>query len=140
MVSKTVRLEVSTRGPKDVVDLTAQVAEAVRASGANEGMVHLFALGSTCALTTIELEAGLLEDFGKALDRLVPPRGNYAHALSGGDDNAASHIWSSVMGPSLAVPFEDGRLVLGTWQQIVLVELDVRPRRREVRLQVHPLA
>ena len=133
---RTHRFQVTTRGPKDVVDLSTNLGEWVRETGVREGMLHLFVVGSTAALTTLENEGGLIRDLGRGLDRLIPPGRNYAHAVSGGDDNAPSHIWSALIGPSLSIPIEDGRLTLGTWQQVVLIELDVRPRQRVVVAQV----
>jgi secondary thiamine-phosphate synthase enzyme len=136
--ARTTKLTIQTRGAKDVVDLTGELSRLVESAKIEEGTVHLFAVGSTCALTTLENEDGLLQDFQKVLDRLVPPTDDYAHAQTGGDDNAPSHIWASLIGPSLTIPVVGGRLALGTWQQAVLVELDFRPRRREVVVQLVP--
>jgi secondary thiamine-phosphate synthase enzyme len=137
MVEKSSRrFQVATRGQKDVVDLGAMVGQWVRETGIREGILHLFVLGSTAALTTIENEKGLIQDLGSILDELVPAGRTYLHSEAGGDDNAPSHIWASIIGPSISIPVEAGRLSLGTWQQVVLIELDVRPRTREIVAQL----
>ncbi len=120
----------------DVMDITDKVAEAVQDSGLNSGVAVLFVPGATGALTTIEHEQGLVQDLGEALERLVPQDIEYAHNLKWHDGNGHSHIRASLVGPSLTVPFLEGRLMLGTWQQIVFLEMDNRPRRRKIIVQI----
>ncbi len=127
---------IGSRGESDVRDLTGPVREAVAASGLRQGLVHLFVSGSTCALTTLEYEPGLVEDLGGALERIAPSDRAYEHGKAWGDDNGRSHIRASLIGPSLTVPLVDGTVALGRWQQIVLVEMDTRPRDREILVQV----
>ncbi len=129
-------LEVSTAGEGDILDLTERVQASVGASGLRSGLACLFVPGSTAAVTTIEHEPGLLRDLPAALERLAPSDMTYRHDEAWHDGNGRSHVRAAVMGPSLTVPFTDGRLELGTWQQVVLVELDVRPRRRRLVLQL----
>src|SRR5512138_2731924 len=116
---KTVRLKLSPTRELDLVDVTGMIQEEVTAARVREGFVLLFVPGSTAALTTIEYEPGLLEDFPRFLERVVPRDQPYAHELTWHDGNGHSHVRASLLGPSLAVPFDDGRLLLGTWQQIV---------------------
>lgn len=132
---RTVRIAVQTRGPNDVVDLTPQVQREAAESRLADAAVHLFVVGSTAALTTIEYEPGLVEDFPSALERLAPEHAPYAHEAKWHDDNGHSHVRASLIGPSLTVPMVGGKLALGTWQQIVLVECDTRPRDRIVVIQ-----
>ncbi len=132
----TKRLELNTTGENDVVDITAEVQLAVEESGLNAGAATVFVPGSTAAITTIEYEPGLAKDFPDMLERLAPRGIDYEHQKAWHDGNGRSHVKASLVGPSLTVPFEDGVLTLGTWQQIVFVELDIRPRRREVVFQV----
>jgi len=131
---------VKTRGEVDVVDLTAEVARRVRESGVTEGLACVFVAHSTCAVTTIEFEPGLArEDLPKALDRLFPRHGQgleYGHERAWHDGNGHSHVRAAFLGPSVTVPVSGGRPVLGTWQQIVLVELDPHPRERRVIVQI----
>ena len=116
----------------DVIDLSQEVESAVRASGIRDGLVLLFVPGSTAALTTIEFESGVVEDLKQALERLVPRSISYQHDLAWGDGNGYSHVRSALVGPSLTLPVEEGRLVLGTWQQVVLLDFDNQPRRRRL--------
>jgi secondary thiamine-phosphate synthase enzyme len=118
-----------THGEGQVVDLTAEVAGAVRESGMASGLATVFVHGSTAAVTTIEFELGVLEDLARALNVIAPRDVPYAHDRAWGDGNGRSHVRAALVGPSLSVPFRDGRLLLGTWQQIVLLELDTRPSR-----------
>lgn len=131
---------VKTKGEVQVVDLTPQVRAKVEASGVREGLACVFVAHSTCAITTIEHEPGLTgEDLPKALDRLFPRHGHgleYGHERAWGDGNGHSHIRAAFLGPSVTLPVVDGEVVLGTWQQVVLVELDPRPRERRVLVQV----
>jgi len=129
-------LHVRTRGPDDLVDLTEPAQEALRESALRRGIATFCVVGSTAALTTIEFEPGLCEDFPAALERLAPADLRYAHEEKWHDDNGHSHVRASLIGPSLTIPVIDGRLTLGAWQQIVLVECDTRPRDRTVVVQL----
>jgi len=130
------RVAIRTEGEGDVQDLTPAVAEAVRASGVHEGVCVVSAVGSTCAVTTLEYEPGLVEDLGAALERVAPKNARYAHHERWGDYNGHSHIRAALLGPSVVLAIDGGRPVLGTWQQVVFVEFDTRPREREVAIQV----
>jgi secondary thiamine-phosphate synthase enzyme len=132
VASTTFRL--STQGDNDVHDLTSEVAEAVEQSGVRNGTVTVFVPGSTAGITAIELEDGMIKDLGEFLERTAPSSARYHHN-HGGDSNGHAHVRSAFIGPSLTVPLVEGRLALGTWQQIVLVDFDDRPRRRDVIVQ-----
>jgi secondary thiamine-phosphate synthase enzyme len=132
--SMTIRLHTSGNG--DVVDITPQVAETVQASGLTAGIVTLFCPSATSALTTIEYESGCIEDLQRLFDEIASPERHYAHNARWGDGNGHSHVRAALLGPSLTVPFRGGHLSLGTWQQIVLVDFDNRPRRRELVAQL----
>ncbi len=134
VVSKQISVE--TRGEGDILDVTGRVAESVAASRLKSGVVTVFVPGATGALSTIEYEPGLLKDFPDALNRIAPKGVDYEHERRWHDGNGHSHVRASIIGPSLSVPFIDGRLTLGTWQQIVFIELDVRSRRRNLILQI----
>ncbi len=121
---------------RDVVDLTGKVEAEVRESGLKAGIVVVFVPGATGAVTTIEHEPGLVRDIRAALERLAPEGVEYAHDRRWGDGNGYSHIRASLLGPSLTVPFSGGKIMLGTWQQIVFLELDNRPRDRRIILQI----
>ncbi len=127
MFRKTIRIE--THGEGEIVDLTPQVGRIVQESGVENGLVNVFVPGSTAAVTTIEYEAGVLADLKRALSVIAPENASYAHDRAWGDGNGRSHVKAAVVGPSLTVPLIDGDLGCGTWQQIVLLELDVRPSR-----------
>ena len=129
-------LRFSTDGDGDVVDLTDGLLEVVRASGLREGVVSAFVPGSTAAITTMEYEPGGVHDLRAALDRLVPAEADYAHNRLNNDTNSHAHIKAAIVGPSQSVPVRDGRPQLGTWQQLVLVDFDDRPRQRTVVVQV----
>jgi secondary thiamine-phosphate synthase enzyme len=132
----THRLRISTRGQGDARDITDQVTGAVAASGARAGVAALFVVGSTAGITTIEFEPGAIADLNGMFERLAPRAGEYRHHLRWGDDNGSSHVRAALLGPSLTVPFVDGALTLGTWQQIMLLEFDTGPRTREVVVQI----
>ena len=132
----TDRREVSTRGQNDAHDITPAVAQAVAASGLRAGVATIFIVGSTAGITTIEFEPGAVADLNGVFEALAPRRGEYRHHLRWGDDNGSSHVRAAMLGPSLAVPFVNGELTLGTWQQILLLEFDTRPRRREYVIQI----
>lgn len=127
---------VSTRGDSHMVDLTARVQEVVRRHRFREGQALVFVSGSTAGLTTVEFEPGLQQDLPAAFERFAPRGMRYAHEETWHDDNGHAHVRASLLGPSLAVPFREGRLLLGTWQQVVLVDFDTRPRQREVVVQL----
>jgi secondary thiamine-phosphate synthase enzyme len=120
----------------DVVDMTEMVSEAVSRSGLHSGVVVVFVPGSTGAVTTIEHEPGLIDDIRDALERMAPKEIDYAHNLRWHDGNGHSHVRASILGPGLTVPFSDKRLLLGTWQQIVFLEMDNRPRDRRIAIQI----
>jgi secondary thiamine-phosphate synthase enzyme len=132
----TKQLSVNTRGEGDILDVTEDVAEAVIESSLKNGVVTIFVPGSTGALTTIEYEPGLLKDLPNVLERIVPKRLDYEHERRWHDGNGHSHIRASIIGPCLTVPFVNGRLTLGTWQQIVFLEMDVHSRSRQLILQI----
>ncbi len=132
----TERLIIRTNGNNHVVDLTGPVAEAVARSGLRSGIVTVFVPGSTAGLTTMEFESGAVEDLQRWFEEAIPATREYRHNLRWGDQNGHSHLRASLIGPSLTVPFQDHRLLLGTWQQIVLVDFDIRPRRREIIVQI----
>ena len=136
MTVHTGLLRLETSGEAHVIDLTEGVEAVVRQSGVAAGVVSVFVTGSTAAVTTMEYEPGGVADLRELVERLVPRQGSYQHNVLNGDDNAHAHLRASVIGPSETVPLVAGRLVLGTWQQIVLVDFDDRPRRREVHVQV----
>jgi secondary thiamine-phosphate synthase enzyme len=127
--------QVDTTGQGDVYDLTAVVARALHASALRSGLATIAVIGSTAAVTTIEYEPGAVADMNRVWEQLAPKDGHYDHHLRWGDDNGSSHVRAAMLGPSLSIPFEAGRLLVGTWQQIVLVEFDTRPRTREVAVQ-----
>lgn len=129
-------LSVKTRGEGQILDITKDVQMAVQKSGLRNGVVTVFMPGSTGAITTIEYESGLLVDFPAMLERIAPKNVSYEHEKMWHDGNGHSHVRSSLIGPSLTVPLVDGKLTIGTWQQIVLVELDNRPRTRKLVLQM----
>jgi len=136
MTIRTEKIRRKTRGNGDLQDITRDVSELVRNSGIGTGNVTLFVVGSTAALTTFEFEPGLVKDLQEFYDRLAPVGKPYHHDLTWGDANGFSHVRASFTGPSLVVPFENGRLFLGTWQQVVLAEFDNRPRDRTVVVQI----
>src|SRR5262245_52680720 len=135
MVASVTR-RMPTSGQGDTHDITNMVQAVVAESSLSAGIATVFVTGSTAGLTTIEFESGAVADFNRLFDRLAPRGAEYEHHLRWGDDNGSSHVRAALLGPSLTVPFADRRLTLGTWQQIVLVEFDTRPRQREIVIQV----
>jgi secondary thiamine-phosphate synthase enzyme len=129
-------LRFSTSGDGDVIDLTDGVTSVVRQSGVGEGVVSVFVPGSTAAVTAMEFEPGGIRDLREALDRLIPRDGDYEHNRLNHDTNSHAHIRAAIVGPSETLPLHDGQLVKGTWQQLVLVDFDDRPRERTVLVQV----
>ncbi len=134
------KFSVSTRGFTDILDITAKVKELAAGSGAGDGVVHVFVAGSTAALSTIEFEPGAVRDLKEALERIAPMDAAYHHNEAWHDGNGYAHLRAALMKPSLSVPMEGGRLVLGTWQQLVLLDFDNRPRRRTVHVRVSACA
>jgi len=128
-------LTFTTKGNNDIKDLTGPVDQRLAASRLKNGIVTLFVPGSTAGLTTIEYESGLVHDLASALERLVPSDISYEHNRRWGDDNGYAHVRHALIGPSLTIPFTDGQLELGTWQQIIFIDFDNRPRTRKVILQ-----
>jgi secondary thiamine-phosphate synthase enzyme len=129
------QLHLETKGTGDLIDITGEAQDALRETGLKEGTVTLFVIGSTAALTTFEYEPGMISDIRDLYEQIVPSNKSYAHDETWGDANGFSHLRAALQGPSLVVPFNSGRLVLGTWQQIVLAEFDTRPRSRRIILQ-----
>jgi secondary thiamine-phosphate synthase enzyme len=136
MPTFTKRLRLATKAENDVIDITEKVQQAVAQSGLDVGIATIFVPGSTAAVTTMEYEPGLARDFPEMLERVAPRDIPYEHQKMWHDDNGRSHVKASLVGPSLVVPFDEARLTLGTWQQIVFVELDIRPRNRELVIQI----
>ncbi len=130
------QLRLSTQGDGHTIDITAAVQRAVEEAGIEQGLVSVFVPGSTAAITTMEYEPGGVHDLRSALGRLVPAEGDYEHNRLNHDTNSHAHIRAAIVGPSETVPVRDGRLELGTWQQVVLIDFDDRPRRRSVTVQV----
>ena len=130
------RFEVATKGHRHMQDITDQVGAIVRSSGVQTGVAHIFNIGSTASIGTIEFEPGLERDFPELLDRLIPPSRDYGHELAWRDGNGHSHLQASTLGPSVAIPIADGRLVLGTWQQVFHLECDIKSRQREIVVTV----
>ncbi len=136
MAVHTGELSISTQGDADIVDITDGVERIVSTAGAGEGLVTAFVKGSTAAVTTMEYEPGGVHDLQATLDRLVPVEGDYEHNRLNHDSNSHAHQRASVIGSSESVPVREGRLALGTWQQLVLVDFDDRPRERTVIVQL----
>jgi len=131
-----VDLQLSTRGESDIHDLTDAVRDAVQESGIAEGLAHVFTPGATAGVTTLEFEPGCVADLQAALERLAPRDAPYDHNARWGDGNGFSHVRAALLGPSLTLPVTDGAPLLGTWQQIILVDFDNKPRERRVVITV----
>jgi secondary thiamine-phosphate synthase enzyme len=133
----TKKIQVNTKGNSEVIDLTPQAEEAVAESGVSAGAATLFVIGSTAAITTTEYEPGLVNhDIKAAFEKIAPQNARYEHEETWHDDNGHSHVRASLLGPSLTVPIVDGKLTLGTWQQIILMDFDTRSRNRQVICQI----
>ncbi len=132
----TGEINLSTKGEVDIIDITGEVSKIVEESGVKNGIATVFCVGSTCAISTVEYEPGLLKDIPEALERLFPKKMYYHHEETWHDGNGHSHVRATFLKPDLTVPVVDGKLTLGTWQQIVFIELDVRRRSRRVLVQV----
>lgn len=130
------KITLSTKGFSDIRDITGEVQAAIRQSGIKNGLVNISAIGSTASVSTIEYEPALLEDVRDQLEESVPSTKRTRHSQTWGDDNGFSHIRATLMGPGITVPLSGGGLVLGTWQQIVVIDHDNRPRLREIFIQV----
>jgi len=136
MEIKTLTFPVNTEGHNDIIDVTPQVEKILSESGLNEGSALVFAPGSTAGITTIEYEPGLLKDYTEFFEKLIPSNKNYEHDNTWHDGNGYAHIRSSLQGASFTVPFANGKLLLGTWQQIILLDFDNRPRQRKIIVQL----
>lgn len=134
VISKSIRLK--SRGETDIIDITDKVSECLQGAKIKDGVITVFVSGSTAGLTTIEYEPGLLKDIPRAFEVIAPRRGEYHHNLRWHDGNGFSHVRAAMLGPSLSVPFSDKKLLLGTWQQIVFIDFDNRPRSREIAVQI----
>ncbi|MEW6145643.1 MAG: secondary thiamine-phosphate synthase enzyme YjbQ [Thermodesulfobacteriota bacterium] len=134
VITKGIRLR--TKGETDLIDITDEVGEGVRESGISSGIVTVFIPGSTAGVTTIEYEGGAIQDFRDAIERIAPRNIRYHHDARWGDGNGFSHVRAALQGASLTVPFSSSELLLGTWQQIIVVDFDNRPRTRDVILQI----
>lgn len=130
------KFKISTRGFTDVIDITRRVEEVVKKSKIKEGICLISSPGSTCGITTIEYESGLIEDLKKYLERIAPMNKDYEHCKKWGDCNGYAHVRSALINPFLAVPIESGSLLLGTWQQIVFIDFDNHPREREINVKI----
>jgi secondary thiamine-phosphate synthase enzyme len=129
-------IEVSSRGFSDVIDITGEVESILYKSGLTDGIVSVFVPGSTASITTIEYESGVIEDLKEAIEKLVPSDKTYKHDRRWGDGNGFSHVRAALLKPGLTIPFLERKLALGTWQQIVFIDFDNRPRRRSLVVQV----
>lgn len=136
MKVKTSKLTETTNGFCDIIDITGKITVQVRNAEIKDGLLTLFVSGSTASLTTIEHEPGLVQDLKEFIEKLIPSDRRYHHDDRWGDNNGFSHLRAALFGPSLQIPIKDGRLVLGTWQQIILLDFDNRPRTREIVVQL----
>lgn len=136
MIVITKSIKFQSKGENDIIDITGKISAKIKESPISNGIIVIFVAGSTGAVTTIEYEPGLLEDFPDMLSRIAPNELNYKHEQMWHDGNGHSHVKASLIGPSLTIPFNDENLLLGTWQQIVFVELDTQGRERNIVLQI----
>lgn len=136
MPVKTETFSVQTRGHNDILDVTPEVQAAVERSDFRAGTATVFVPGSTAGLTTVEFEPGLVKDLREAFEKIAPAGKDYHHHATWGDDNGNSHVRASLLGPGITVPFTEGRLVLGTWQQVILIDFDTRSRKRDIVVQI----
>lgn len=132
------RFNISTKGFNDIINITDRISEIVKESKVKDGICLIFVAHSTCALTTIEYEEGAIKDLKRILEKIAPMDGFYEHNKKWRDDNGYAHIRAALIGPSLVIPIEDGKLVLGTWQQLVLIDFDNRPRERDIIVKIIP--
>ena len=133
---RTKKITEQTAGFCDIVDLTAKISEHIEHAKISQGLVSVFVSGSTAGITTIENESGLVQDLKELVEKLIPSNRRYHHDDRWGDDNGFSHLRASLFGPSISIPIENGRPLLGTWQQVILLDFDNRPRTREIIVQV----
>jgi secondary thiamine-phosphate synthase enzyme len=136
MTVKTIELALDSKGHSDMIDITDEVAKAVSKSEIKEGIVNIFIPGSTASVSTVEYEPGLLRDVPRVLEEIAPFGPDYAHHETWHDDNGASHVRATLMGPGITVPFKDKKLLLGTWQQLIAIDHDTRPRERKLILTI----
>lgn len=134
---RTIQFELQTRGHCDVKDVTPALQSELTKSGMREGHAIIFVAGSTAGVTTVEFEPGLVKDLNEFFQKIIPEGPDYHHHATWGDDNGSSHVRAALLKPSLTIPFKDGRLLLGTWQQVVVIDFDTRPRRRDVVFQLN---
>ncbi|MBN1405409.1 MAG: YjbQ family protein [Candidatus Omnitrophica bacterium] len=130
------KIKIVTKKTGDLVDITGKIAEILRGCGLKNGSITVFVVGSTAGITTFEYEPGMIKDMQELCEKLVPSNKQYKHDETWGDANGFSHLRAALFGPSLVIPFESGKPVLGTWQQVVLAEFDNRPRNREIIVQI----
>jgi secondary thiamine-phosphate synthase enzyme len=135
-MTKGARFKISTKGFNEVLDITNLIEKEIEKSGAKEGICLVFVAHSTCALTTIEYEEGAIEDLKRVLEKIAPMNENYEHCKKWGDCNGYAHVRAALMRPCLTLPVEKGNLVLGQWQQVVLIDFDNRPRQREIIVKI----
>jgi secondary thiamine-phosphate synthase enzyme len=133
---RTERLSVKSEGHTDVIDITGNISAIVEKSKIKNGMVNIFVPGSTASVSTLEYEPNLVKDVKRVLEKIAPYDADYEHHKTWGDDNGPAHVRAAMLGPSVTVPFENRRLTLGTWQQIVVLDFDTRPRNREIVIQI----
>ncbi len=139
MVLRKYRLGIKTQGKNDLIDITGRVEDIVRKSGIKDGFCLVFVVGSTASVITMEYEPGLIRDVRELLENIAPQSKGYAHNVTWNDENGHSHLRGTLLGQSFTFPIEDGKAVLGTWQQIVLAEFDHRPREREIVVHIYGL-
>ena len=136
MEIETLSFQVNTKGNNDIVDITDNVESQINSSGFSEGQVLVFVGGSTAGITTIEYEPGLLKDYPKFFEKIIPSNISYHHDNTWHDGNGYAHVRAALQSASLTIPFKDKRLLLGTWQQIILVDFDNRSRNRKIIVQI----
>ena len=132
----TKKIRIQTKGYSDIIDITDQIEEALNHSNLKDGIVTVFIPGATAGITTIEYEDGAVTDFKKLWDKIIPVNSQYEHNLRWGDGNGFSHIRASLLGPSITIPFQNSKLLRGTWQQVIVVDFDNRSRSREIIFQI----
>ena len=130
------KIILNTQGNPDLVDITGKIKDVLKSTGLKKGNITVFVVGSTAAITTFEYEPGMINDMQELYEKLVPKNKHYSHDDTWGDANGFSHLRAALQGPSLVIPFDSGKLMLGTWQQVVLAEFDNHPRERQIVLQI----
>ncbi|NIO23082.1 MAG: YjbQ family protein [Candidatus Aenigmarchaeota archaeon] len=133
---ETKTLSFRTRSGTDIIDITKEVSEAIGKSKIKSGIVSVFVTGSTASISTVEYEPNLINDIKRALEKIAPERGDYEHHKTWGDDNGSAHVRATLMKPGISVPFENRKLLLGTWQNIIILDFDTKPREREIILTI----